>query len=37
MQSLHERMMQSHGGASMIGDHKGMPKDISSYDVTFKS
>ena len=33
--SLHEKMMQSHDSGN--GDHKGMPKDISSFEITFKS
>src|SRR5256885_723975 len=37
MLSLHERMMQSHSGDSMNGNHKGMPKDISSYEIRLKS
>lgn len=35
MPSLHERMMQGHGPGSTPG-HKGMPKDITSYEITFK-
>jgi ferredoxin-NADP reductase len=35
-QSLHERMMQSHGGGSGDSDHKGKPKEIASYDIFFK-
>ena len=37
MPSLHERMMQSHGGGGMNGNHKGMPKDISSWEIRLKS
>ena len=32
--SLHEKMMQSHGAGN--GNHKGMPKDITSFEITFK-
>lgn len=35
--SLHERMMQTHGAGGMNGNHKGMPKDITSYNITLKS
>lgn len=37
MPSLHERMMQKHGGDLSGSNHKGMPKDITSYDITFRS
>jgi ferredoxin-NADP reductase len=32
--SLHEKMMQSHGAGN--GNPKGMPKDITSFEITFK-
>src|SRR5882757_3669095 len=35
--SLHERMMQSHGGGNSNSNHKVMPKEIASYDIFFKS
>jgi ferredoxin-NADP reductase len=35
--SLHERMMRSHGGGEGLGNHTGMPKEIASYDIFFKS
>lgn len=30
-------MMQNHSGGGMNGSHKGMPKDVSSYEIRLKS